>query len=99
MSVVSNTLFLKFRGNSNFLNLPFETIREVPFKLGIPFTSGWNMASARTGAALEIRKIRKKLRQIENLENLERDLTDEELNKVRKQHKQRVILSIVTFYP
>lgn len=40
------------------------------------------MASARTGAALELRKIRKKIRQIENLESLDRDLTDEELNKV-----------------
>ena len=40
------------------------------------------MASARTGAALEIRKVRKKLRQIENLERHDRDLTDEELNKV-----------------
>lgn len=33
--------------------------------------------------AVELRKFRKKLRQIEKLEELERDLTEEELLKVR----------------
>ncbi|CAC5392953.1 unnamed protein product [Mytilus coruscus] len=55
--------------------------RKIP-SVGFSFASGWKMASARTGAALEIRKIRKKIRQIENLESLDRDLTDEELNKI-----------------
>ncbi|XP_076086696.1 uncharacterized protein LOC143057292 [Mytilus galloprovincialis] len=47
------------------------------------------MASARTGAALELRKIRKKIRQIENLESLDRDLTDEELNKILRKNRLR----------
>ena len=34
-------------------------------------------------ATLRIRKLRKKLRQIEHLEGLDRDLTDEELSKVK----------------
>ncbi|KAK3104936.1 hypothetical protein FSP39_013481 [Pinctada imbricata] len=45
--------------------------------------------SARTSAALEIRKLRKKLRQIENLERKDRDLTDEELIKITKKQTLR----------
>lgn len=41
------------------------------------------MADARSAAALEIRKLRKKLRQIENLERKTRELTDEEILKVK----------------
>lgn len=49
-----------------------------------PPSSLWIMADVeQQKIAVELRKFRKKLRQIEKLEELERDLTEEELLKVR----------------
>ena len=46
----------------------------------------------------EIKKFRKKLRQIERLEELDRDLSEEELLKVRMAADGRLSRSIDSFY-
>lgn len=46
------------------------------------------------GSQGEIRKFRKKLRQIENLERLDRDLTEEEIEKVKQERNASLNISV-----